>query len=153
MAVICGIPIPAMTRVVQMAPAPMPTFTASTPTSMSALVASPVTTLPATSCTCLPKRSLMCATFSMTMRMGVRGIDNDHVHALFDQRAAALLGIGANADGGSHAQTPKLILRSIRIQNLLLNILHGNQTFEHAVFIDYRQLLDLVAVQDVTGLL
>ena len=44
---ICGTPIPATTRVVQMDPGPIPTFTASTPASIKALAASPVATLPA----------------------------------------------------------------------------------------------------------
>ena len=46
---IIGTPMPATTRVVQIEPAPMPTFTASTPASISASVASAVATLPATS--------------------------------------------------------------------------------------------------------
>ena len=45
--VIIGTPMPAITRVVQIEPAPMPTFTASTPRAMSASVASAVATLPA----------------------------------------------------------------------------------------------------------
>ncbi len=44
---IIGTPMPATTRVVQMEPPPMPTFTASTPASISAAVASAVATLPA----------------------------------------------------------------------------------------------------------
>ena len=44
---ICGTPIPAITRVVQIEPGPIPTLTASTPASISALVASPVATFPA----------------------------------------------------------------------------------------------------------
>ena len=47
-AVIIGTPMPATTRVVQIEPAPMPTLTASTPSSISASVASAVATLPAT---------------------------------------------------------------------------------------------------------
>jgi hypothetical protein len=47
-AVIIGTPMPATTRVVQIDPAPMPTFTASTPRSTKARVASGVATLPAT---------------------------------------------------------------------------------------------------------
>ena len=50
MAVICGTPTPVTTRVVQMEPGPMPTFTASIPRSTSALVPSSVATLPPTSC-------------------------------------------------------------------------------------------------------
>src|SRR6266849_1037867 len=48
-AVICGTPTPATTRVVQMDPGPMPTFTASAPASQSAAAPSLVATLPATS--------------------------------------------------------------------------------------------------------
>src|SRR5215475_5188057 len=44
---IIGTPMPATTRVVQIEPAPMPTLTASTPSPISAVVASPVATLPA----------------------------------------------------------------------------------------------------------
>ena len=49
-AVSCGTPTPATIRVVQIEPGPTPTLTALTPHSISALVASPVATLPATSC-------------------------------------------------------------------------------------------------------
>src|SRR5881392_1124814 len=49
-AVSCGTPTPATMRVVQIDPGPTPTLTASTPASISARVASPVATLPATSC-------------------------------------------------------------------------------------------------------
>jgi hypothetical protein len=52
MAVTCGMPMPATTRVVQMEPGPMPTLTASAPASMSASVAAAVATLPATSSMC-----------------------------------------------------------------------------------------------------
>src|SRR5438874_3237427 len=48
-AVNCGTPTPATIRVVQIDPGPTPTLTALTPTSISALVASPVATLPAIS--------------------------------------------------------------------------------------------------------
>ena len=44
---ICGTPIPATTRVVQMEPGPIPTLTASAPASIRALAASPVATFPA----------------------------------------------------------------------------------------------------------
>ena len=50
-AVICGIPAPATTRVVQIAPGPTPTFTQSAPAAMRSSVPSAVTTLPAMTCT------------------------------------------------------------------------------------------------------
>ncbi len=48
MAETIGTPMPAMTRVVQIDPAPMPTLTASTPIRIRSSVAAPVATLPAT---------------------------------------------------------------------------------------------------------
>ena len=50
MAVTCGTPMPATTRVVQMEPGPMPTLMQSAPASMSASAASAVAILPAMSC-------------------------------------------------------------------------------------------------------
>ena len=47
-AVNCGTPTPATMRVVQIDPGPIPTLTASAPAPISALVASAVATLPAT---------------------------------------------------------------------------------------------------------
>ena len=50
MAVNCGTPTPATTRVVQMLPGPMPIFTASTPAPIKASAPSGVATLPAMTC-------------------------------------------------------------------------------------------------------
>ncbi|MNH18509.1 hypothetical protein D3C79_782120 [compost metagenome] len=49
-AVICGTPTPVTIRVVQMEPGPIPTFTALTPASASALAPEAVATLPPTIC-------------------------------------------------------------------------------------------------------
>jgi len=46
MAESCGTPTPAITRVVQIEPGPIPTFTASAPASTNAKAASPVAILP-----------------------------------------------------------------------------------------------------------
>ncbi|MNS41614.1 hypothetical protein D3C72_739710 [compost metagenome] len=51
MAVICGTPAPATTRVVQIEPGPTPTLTPSAPATMSASAALAVATLPATTST------------------------------------------------------------------------------------------------------
>ena len=66
-ALICGTPTPATTRVVQIEPGPMPTFTPSTPASQSACAASPVAMLPAISSMPL-KVLLSCRTDSITPR-------------------------------------------------------------------------------------
>ena len=51
-ALICGTPIPATIRVVQIEPGPIPTFTPSAPASANAMAASAVAMLPPTTCTC-----------------------------------------------------------------------------------------------------
>ena len=64
MAVTCGTPTPATTRVVQIEPGPTPTFTPSAPAATIASTASPVATLPPmTSTSRLP---LICFTMSST---------------------------------------------------------------------------------------
>src|SRR3974390_2251735 len=67
MAVSCGTPTPATTRVVQIEPGPSPTLIAAAPKSISALAPSAVATLPATTCTALDS-FLMRDTASRTMR-------------------------------------------------------------------------------------
>src|SRR5438309_499484 len=52
MAVTCGTPTPATTRVVQIDPGPMPTLTQSAPALTRAAYPSAVATLPATICAC-----------------------------------------------------------------------------------------------------
>ena len=89
-ALIIGTPMPATTRVVQIEPAPMPTFTASTPDPISASVASAVATLPATRSVFGNSRRIR-ATMSMhVLRVPVRGVDDEHVHAGRDQRVRPL---------------------------------------------------------------
>ena len=51
-AVTCGTPTPATTRVVQIEPGPTPTLTASTPASTRACAPARVATLPPMTCTC-----------------------------------------------------------------------------------------------------
>ena len=65
MAVSCGTPTPAIIRVVQIEPGPMPTLMASAPASISALAPSAVAMLPATTCTAFEVR-LMRVTASST---------------------------------------------------------------------------------------
>ena len=64
MAVTCGTPTPATTRVVQIEPGPTPTFSASAPRSISASAASAVAMLPTTSST--SKRSFSVRVMAMT---------------------------------------------------------------------------------------
>ena len=66
-AVICGTPTPATTRVVQIDPGPTPTFTASAPALMSACAPARVATLPPI-ISCLGKLFFILAIASRTAR-------------------------------------------------------------------------------------
>src|SRR6476661_7840021 len=73
-AVICGTPTPATTRVVQIEPGPMPTLTASAPAFDSASAPSPVATLPA------PFRTFLASTPTALIRVSVPSIFPSHPH-------------------------------------------------------------------------
>ena len=66
MAVICGAPTPATTRVVQMEPGPIPTFTASAPASIMAFAAARVARLPPITSTRSPNSFFTLDTISST---------------------------------------------------------------------------------------
>ena len=66
-AVSCGTPTPATTRVVQIEPGPIPTLMESAPASIKAFAPSAVAILPATTCTAFDMR-LMRVTVSSTRR-------------------------------------------------------------------------------------
>ena len=68
-AVICGAPTPATTRVVQMEPGPTPTLTASAPASTNAAAALRVATLPPMTSTLWPTSPLSLPTMSSTRRL------------------------------------------------------------------------------------
>ncbi len=65
MAVICGTPTPEMTRVVQIEPGPMPTFTASAPAAIRSRQPSLVATFPAI--TSISHSFLILRTVSITL--------------------------------------------------------------------------------------
>ena len=123
MAVSCGMPTPATTRVVQIEPGPMPTLTASAPASISALVPSAVATLPAITCTRLDCFLMRVTALEDAAGMAVRGVDHDQINAGLDQPFGALEAIVANAGGGRHAQAAVLILAGIGVLLRLLDIL------------------------------
>ena len=79
MAVICGTPTPATTRVVQIEPGPMPTLTASAPALASASAPSAVATLPAMICALGKFWRTSATACDDAARVAVRGVDADDV--------------------------------------------------------------------------
>ena len=84
--------------------------------------------------------------------MAVRRVDDEHVHARRDERLRALERVGADADRGADPQPPLLVLRRLRVLDLLLDVLDGDEPAQAAVCVDDGELLDLVAVEDLLGL-
>ena len=85
--------------------------------------------------------------------MGVRRVDGQHVHFRADQLLRALQKIAGGSDGRAHAQTALGVLRRVRVLQLLLNVLDGDQTLEHVMVVHHQQLFDAVPVQDRLRLL
>ena len=150
-AVICGTPTPATTRVVQIEPGPIPTLIASAPASISASAASAVAMLPAITCT--SHSALIRRTISTTDAECPCAVSTtSDVDLGVDQRAGALERVRADADRGADAQPALLVLGRERELDPLLDVLDRDQALEVAVRVDDRQLLDLVAVQDLVRL-
>jgi hypothetical protein len=85
-------------------------------------------------------------------RVAVSGVDDEDVCVRVRQRLRTLDRIGTDADGGAHAKSTLLVLRRVRMLDLLLDVLDRDQTLEPPVAVDHGQLLDLVAVKDLFSL-
>ena len=153
-AVICGTPTPATTRVVQIDPGPMPTFTrvGAGPDQVARRrgggdVARDEVDPPPVRPPQPPHR------VEHGLGVPVRGVDDDDVDAGLDQPLGALLRVAADADRGADAQPAVPVLAGVRVLEVLLDVLDGDQPDEPPLAVDDGQLLDAVAVQDVLGLL
>ena len=88
-AVIIGTPMPATTRVVQIEPAPMPTFTASTPRSISASVASAGRDVAGDQVDLGELAADPADHVEHALRVPVRGVDHEDVDVRRDERLGA----------------------------------------------------------------
>ncbi len=148
-AVNCGTPTPATTRVVQIEPGPTPTLTADTPALISASVPSAVATLPPISGR-FGKCDLQRANrLEHTRRMAMGRVDHDDVDARVDQRLRALEVIRSDADRRPAAQPPEIVLAGVRVALGLLDVLDRDEAAELALVVDDEQLLDAVGVQQL----
>ena len=86
-AVICGTPTPEMTRVVQIEPGPMPTFTASAPASIRSLAPLGGRHV-AGNHVDIPVLLDLADRFHHVGRMAVGTVDHQHVDAFLNQAAA-----------------------------------------------------------------
>ena len=149
---ICGTPTPATTRVVQIEPGPIPTFTPSAPASISASAASAVAMLPAITSNSPESARDARDHLDHAERMAVRGVDDEHVGAGGDQRLRALDRVRADTDRGADAEPAVRVLRRLRELDALLDVLDRDQALDAAFAVDDRQLLDAMAVQQLLRL-
>ena len=148
MAVICGTPTPVTTRVVQMLPGPMPTFTASTPRRTSSRAPSSVATLPATSCTSGKACAERVDRREHAFAVPVRRVDDEDVDAGATSAARASMRLGTGAHRRGDAEPAMLVLVRVGMLAPLEDVLDRDEPLEHALRVDHRQLLDPVLRQD-----
>ena len=84
-------------------------------------------------------------------RMAVRGVDDHDVDPGGEQRLGALQFLAAGAGGGGDAQPPVLVLRGVREELRLLDVLDRDQPGAAVFVVDDQQLLDAVLVQQALG--
>ena len=108
----------------------MPTFTASTPASISARVPSAVATLPAISSKPWKFFRVSRTAVDHALRVAVRGVHDDHVHAGLHQRVDARLAIRGHAHGGGAQQAALGVLGRVGVRAALLDVLDGDQALE-----------------------
>ena len=153
MAVTWGTPTPVTTRVVQMLPGPMPTFTASTPRRTSSRAPASVATLPAMSWTS-GNASRSCARPSRARPRCGRGPSRRPARRRRRRPAPARAvdGSGAAADRRGHAKPAVLVLVGVGMLAALEDVLDRDEPLEHALGVHHRQLLDPMPGQDPLGL-
>ena len=126
-AVICGTPTPATTRVVQMLPGPMPTFTR-----VDARVDERLGRLGRRDVAGddLARRELLLRRAHRVddaLRVAVRRVDDDDVDPRGDERRGALVPVRPRADGRADAQAPLLVLVRLRVLVGLKDVLDGDE--------------------------
>ena len=81
------------------------------------------------------------------------GVQAEHVHAGLHQRVDPVQHVGGGADGGAHQQAALLVAGGGGVYGGLLDVLDGDEALEVVLIVHDGQLLDLVAAQDLLGLL
>lgn len=82
----------------------------------------------------------------------VRGVDDQEIDPGGRERLRALQRLGAGADGRADQETAFGVLGGVRVLLGLLEVLDRDEALEDARLVDQRQLLDLVAAQQLHGL-
>ena len=147
MAVSWGTPTPATMRVVHIDPGPMPTFTASAPASISALVPSAVATLPAITCTRLDCFLMRVTASSTRLEWPCAVSTTTRSTPASISRSVRCEAVIAHTGRRRHAQPAVLVLGSVRVLLGLLDVLDRNEADAAKGLIHHQQLFDPMLVQ------
>ncbi len=86
------------------------------------------------------------------LRMAMRRIDHDAVHARINQHLRAKKSLVADGGGGGDAQASRLVLAGGRMQCRLFDVLDRHQSDAAELGVDHQQLLDAILVQQAARL-
>ena len=135
-------------RVVQIEPGPMPTLTASAPSVDERFRGRRGGDVAADHLGLRIRALDPAHAIEHALRVAVRGIDDDHVGAGFDQRFDALFGAFAYADRRAHAQAAQTVLAGDRMLGGLQDVLDRDQAAQLEVLVDDEHALEPVLVHE-----
>src|SRR5450432_2212529 len=95
----------------------------------------------------------ICHSFDDHTRMSMGSVNNQYINAFLNERGATIHIVRSNTYRGGNTQATKFVFGGMRIENLLLNILHRDQPSQHAMLVHYGQLFNLVAMKAIASLL
>ena len=81
------------------------------------------------------------------LRMTVRGVHDDHVHARRHQRLDALFGVATDPDRRAHQQAFAAVVGGVRVVQFLLDVLDRDQAAQGELIVHHQHFLDAVPVQ------
>ena len=139
-----------MTRVVQIDPGPMPTFTASAPAATRSRAPSRVATLPATT-SMSQRRFIFAHRLDHVGRMAVRAVDDEEIDVLADQ-AAGPLEI-KHTDRRPHPQPTLPVFGCLREAAHHVDVFDRDESGQSVIFVNQQKLLDLFCHQNLLSLL
>ena len=84
--------------------------------------------------------------------MAVRRVDRDHVHLAAHQFLSALEEIARGSDGRASAQAALLVLGGVRVFQLFLDVLNGDESLQVVMLVNHQELFHAMPMQDFLGL-
>ncbi len=80
------------------------------------------------------------------------GIHREKIHPGFGQGLRTFHGVRSDPDRRSHSQSALVVQKRLREIHSFVDVREGDQSLEHALFVDQRKLFDAMAVQKLARL-